>query len=165
MLIGKGNPDDCCWQKADNAGFGSNKFSVSKWRLIFEPEISSFSRFFWPHSQIFSHAQAAWPLEHSVHLCYCAELFSSDQNKQSSISERQVNLWKKINYIFLTGNTALRALCSFCNYKHKIRIYCCSVSIFISWSDSCQDQFYVYFFMADEHCAERKEESRKCWCC
>lgn len=94
-LIGKGNPDDCCWQKADNAGLGSNKFSVSKWRLIFEPEITSFSRFLGPHSQIFSHAQAAWPLEHSMHLCYCAELFSRHQNKQPSISERQVKLWNK----------------------------------------------------------------------
>lgn len=94
-LIGKGNPDDCCWQKADNAGLGSNKFSVSKWRLIFEPEITSFSSFLGPHSQIFSHAQAAWPLENSMHLSYCAELFSRDQNKQPSINERQVKIWNK----------------------------------------------------------------------
>lgn len=147
-LIGKGNPDDCCWQKADNAGLGSNKFSVSKWRLIFEPEITSFSRFLGPHSQIFSHAQAVWPLEHSMHLCYCAELFSRDQNKQPSISGRQVKLWNKSMILSSLGMQHLELSVASATWSAKLVSAAeqfRAVSICISSNDCCcQDHFYFF---------------------
>lgn len=171
-LIGKGNPDDCCWQKADNAGLGSNKFSVSKWRLIFEPEITSFSSFFGPHSQIFSHAQAAWPLEHSMHLCYCAELFSRDQNKQPSISERQVKLWNKSMMLSSLGMQHSELSVASATVSAKLVSAAeqfCPVSVFISSNDCCcQDQFDFYFYFFQDKstsCREINEVSRRGLCC
>lgn len=148
-LIGKGNPDDCCWQKADNAGLGSNKFSVSKWRLIFEPEITSFSSFLGPHSQIFSHAQAAWPLENSMHLSYCAELFSRDQNKKPSINERQVKLWNKSRMLSSLGMQHLEQPVASATLSAKLVSAAeqfCPVSIFISLNDfHCQVKLFLFF--------------------
>lgn len=166
-LIGKGNPDDCCWQKADNAGLGSNKFSVSKWRLIFEPEITSFGSFLGPHSQIFSHAQAAWPLEHSMHLCYCAELFSRDQNKQPSISERQVKLWNKslssLGMQHLELSVASAALSA---KLVSAAEQFCPVSNFISSNGCCcQDQLVLFSQDKSTSCRETKEVSRRGLCC
>lgn len=167
-LIGKGNPDDCCWQKADNAGLGSNKFSVSKWRLIFEPEITSFRSFFGPHSQIFSHAQAAWPLGHSMYLCYCAELFSRDQNKEPSISERQVKLWNKSMMLSSSGMQHLELSEASATRSAKLLSAAeqfCPVSIFISSNDCCQDQLFGFF--QDKSTSRRgiKEVSRRGLCC
>lgn len=166
MLIGKGNPDDCCWQKADNAGLGSNKFSVSKWRLIFEPEITSFSSFFFgPHSQIFSHAQAAWPLEHSMHLCYCAELFSRDQNKQPSISERQVKLWNKSIVLSSLGMQHLELSVASATLSAKLLSAAepfHPFSIFISSNDwCCWDHLFLSFQDKSTTCREIKKWKRR----
>lgn len=160
MLIGKGNPDDCCWQKADNAVFGSNKFSVSKWRLIFQPEISSFSSFFGLIHKYFPMLKLVdlWSIQ-------CTYVIVQNCFPRIKVSSH-LSVWVRWNYEinqFLIGNALLRALCSFCNCKHKIHISCWAIlSAFLFLQVTCcQDQFvfylFIFFFKTKVHHAKREK--------